>query len=300
MSKKRTILFVPSQGKSIKAFRVRLPVAILLICIITIGISGFFIPFNQFSYSAAEQNEKKNLKEQNEHLFQNIVSTVKLLHNLRDQVNSLDHMKGEMAEISEFPEELSAIRRGEHFLNPADMSSGVLLVYLSEREKFIRQFASLFSESDNVFEEIPVIKPVGTNTVVTRMYGVARDPFSSEKKMHYGIDFAGEIGTPVISTADGVVSRIENDPIWGRRIIINHGRNFRTVYAHLGSVTVGRGRRVKRGDQIGTIGLSGLTTGPHVHYEVWRNNRPVDPEDYFFPQLKTASAAQLNHESTED
>ena len=73
--------------------------------------------------------------------------------------------------------------------------------------------------------------------------------------------------------------------MWGKRIVIDHIAGFSTVYAHLGSIMVTAHKQVKRGEQIGTIGVSGMTTEPHVHYEVWRNGEVVDPGELFFPSI---------------
>ena len=107
----------------------------------------------------------------------------------------------------------------------------------------------------------------------------------SKEKRHQGIDFVALPGTPVCATASGNVRSVENDPIWGNRVIIEHAAGFSTVYAHLGSIQVVLGDQVKRGRQIGTVGQSGITTEPHVHYEVRRNGEAMDPEDLFFPTI---------------
>ena len=77
--------------------------------------------------------------------------------------------------------------------------------------------------------------------------------------------------------------RVEKDAVWGNRIVIAHADSISTVYAHLGTVSTASGRTVKRGEVIGTIGYSGLTTGPHVHYEILKNGVAVDPESFFYP-----------------
>jgi murein DD-endopeptidase MepM/ murein hydrolase activator NlpD len=76
---------------------------------------------------------------------------------------------------------------------------------------------------------------------------------------------------------------VEKHCRWGWRIKLNHKYGFSTVYAHLGTVHVVNGKRVKRGDVIATVGISGLTTGPHLHYEVWQKGKQVNPLDYIFP-----------------
>lgn len=87
--------------------------------------------------------------------------------------------------------------------------------------------------------------------------------------------------------ACGWVSLCENDPAWGRRLVIDHAGSISTVYAHLGSVKTATGRNVRKGEVVGFIGLSGQTTGPHLHYEIRRNGVPADPGPFFFPFANT-------------
>lgn len=289
--KKRTILIVPPRGTRIKAFHVRFSVVVLVIFVVLIGFVGYIIPFNSFTINVQEQNQKKNLAEQNKKLLQNIVATLRLLNSLQEQVDRLEVKQEKIKELAGLPEAVPAVSKNTK-INPAEMGPSALLLYITEREKFISGFTSALSERENLFNIVPVCRPVpALKTIVSKRFGPARDPFTGKRKMHFGVDFAGENGTPVFAAASGTVSLVENDPIWGRRIAIKHGKGFKTVYAHLGSTNVRRGRSVKKGDVIGTIGLSGLTTGPHVHYEVWHKDKAVNPEDYFFPGTVLAGAA---------
>lgn len=95
--------------------------------------------------------------------------------------------------------------------------------------------------------------------------------------MHEGIDFAANIGTPVIVTADGVVSQVVYSPAYGRMVTVDHGYGYMTLYAHNSKVLVKVGQRLKRGDKIARVGNTGQSTGPHLHYEVHLNGVPIDP-----------------------
>jgi murein DD-endopeptidase MepM/ murein hydrolase activator NlpD len=124
---------------------------------------------------------------------------------------------------------------------------------------------------------------VPVDAIVALGFGKTRDPFTGRDKQHQGLDFAASAGTPVVATAAGKVTLAENNTLWGNRIIIAHADSISTVYAHLGAIRTARGRLVKRGETIRTIGFSGLTTGPHVHYEIRRNGVPVDPAMFLYP-----------------
>src|SRR5699024_5490931 len=104
-----------------------------------------------------------------------------------------------------------------------------------------------------------------------------RHPITGRISPHNGTDFAAPIGTPVLATADGVVSRVRNQPYAGICVEIEHaGGSFKTRYLHLSKAQVNRGQRVKSGQQIALSGNTGRSTGPHLHYEVHVNNRPVN------------------------
>jgi murein DD-endopeptidase MepM/ murein hydrolase activator NlpD len=146
------------------------------------------------------------------------------------------------------------------------------------------------AEAEKIFDSIPLCKPVAANAFISLRFGRGRDPFTGHAKLHNGVDIAAPPGTAVMACAAGRVVSVENGAIWGRRVVIEHSRGFQSVYAHLGTVSVARGRPVRRGGTIGTIGSSGLATGPHVHYEVRRNGEPLDPELFFYPLAAPVAA----------
>ena len=95
--------------------------------------------------------------------------------------------------------------------------------------------------------------------------------------MHWGIDYSGAKGTPILATADGTVDRVAYSVGYGRMVVIDHGNDVKTVYAHLKKFNVKEGQRVFKGDQIAELGSSGMSTGPHLHYEVVVKGANVDP-----------------------
>lgn len=115
---------------------------------------------------------------------------------------------------------------------------------------------------------------------ITDSFGARLDPFSGEGAFHTGIDVATDYGAPVHATADGVISVADNHSGYGRLVVIDHGFGITTWYAHLSAFSAVAGARVKRGEVIGYTGISGRSTGPHVHYEVRVNNAPINPWRY--------------------
>jgi len=289
MNKKPSIMLVPPQGR-IKNLRLSLWLAVVLVIVVGVGIAGYLVPVDRLILTTQELEHKKNLEEQNERLHQNIGATLKMLSGLKEHTASLEAKKARANEVIGLPQaapppkqDKAVSARGAQAITPAE-----ILRRVDEQEKFISSFAAVVVSGGgglNLFDTIPVLHPViGSHSVVTRRFGMSRDPFTSKQKMHYGTDFAASAGVPVVASASGTVTLVENDAEWGRRVTISHGRGLRTVYAHLGSVRAVQGKPVKRGDEIGTVGLTGLTTGPHLHYELWRGNEQINPEEYLFPE----------------
>jgi len=111
-------------------------------------------------------------------------------------------------------------------------------------------------------------------------FGKRRDPFSGKQRLHRGIDFAGKAGSAVVAVADGVVTKAERSAGYGYLIELDHGNGFRTRYGHNAKLLVAKGERVEQGQVIGAMGSSGKSTGPHVHFEVIRNDKIVNPERF--------------------
>jgi murein DD-endopeptidase MepM/ murein hydrolase activator NlpD len=125
--------------------------------------------------------------------------------------------------------------------------------------------------------KLPFAMPVKDRFRWTSGFGYRRDPKGAGTRMHEGTDMAGAYGTPIYSTADGVVTHAGWDSGYGRQVTIRHDFGVSTLYGHLSDIDVEVGQRVSRGDQIGDMGNSGRSTGTHLHYEVHLNGKPVNP-----------------------
>ncbi|WP_319561844.1 M23 family metallopeptidase [Marispirochaeta sp.] len=113
---------------------------------------------------------------------------------------------------------------------------------------------------------------------LTSPFGYRADPFTGLRRFHYGIDIANTTGTAIIAAMDGVVLDVENRPAgYGKYIVIKHDRGYQTLYGHLDTVTVREGQRVRQGQSLGSMGSTGRSTGSHLHFALYKNNRPVDP-----------------------
>ena len=140
-------------------------------------------------------------------------------------------------------------------------------------------------DKTRLIASIPAIQPVSNQDLrrLSSYFGYRTDPYYKVPKFHEGVDFSAPPGTEIYATGDGVVITSERPKGgYGNQIIIDHGFGYKTMYAHLQSFKVRAGERVKRGQVIGTIGSTGKSTSPHLHYEVWKSNQAVNPINYFF------------------
>ena len=115
---------------------------------------------------------------------------------------------------------------------------------------------------------------------VTGSFGERIDPFNGEGAFHSGVDISSYVGSPVMAPADGLVTFADFMGGYGRAVVVDHGHGITTRYGHLSSFAVTAGQHIQRGDTIGYVGLSGRSTGPHLHYEVRINDVPVNPYKY--------------------
>lgn len=153
------------------------------------------------------------------------------------------------------------------------------------------EIVQLAEKKEKLYAAIPAIQPVSNKQLVALAsgFGFRIHPIYKVRKMHTGIDFAAPIGTPIYATADGVIDVLSVQfSGYGKMIEVDHGFGYRTRYAHMHDFAVKKGQHVKRGELIGYVGDTGLSTAPHLHYEVMMNGTQINPVHYFFNDL-TAS-----------
>jgi murein DD-endopeptidase MepM/ murein hydrolase activator NlpD len=140
-----------------------------------------------------------------------------------------------------------------------------------------------FFESDSLrLASTPSIMPA--SGWMASVYGHRNDPFTGAWTMHWGIDISTNTGNPIQATADGIVVKVQTDKYLGKNVTISHGNGFTTVYGHMSNFAVKAGQKVKRRDIIGYIGQTGKAAGPHVHYEVFRDGKRVDPRNFLLEE----------------
>jgi len=152
----------------------------------------------------------------------------------------------------------------------------------------LQETSHLFKDNKNAILHYPTIAPVKTKDFiyVSSPYGWRDHPTEKQVLFHEGIDISANVGSEVFSTAQGRVVKIMYSKYgYGNRIVIQHGYGFETLYAHLGTITVKKGQWVRKNQIIGTVGNTGRSTGPHLHYEIHKNGEPRDPLGYFYTHI---------------
>lgn len=154
-----------------------------------------------------------------------------------------------------------------------------------------KSYDDLLKEVKNknkLLASIPAIQPVANRKLkaMASGYGYRIHPIYKTSKMHTGMDFTAKIGTPIYATGDGYVITADGSGRgYGNHVVINHGYGYQTLYGHMSRIKIRRGQSVKRGEIIGFVGNTGTSTAPHLHYEVRKGGRPINPVNFYYNDL---------------
>lgn len=167
---------------------------------------------------------------------------------------------------------------------------------VAEQSKSFDELISLAKSKETMVRSIPAIQPI-SNKDLTRTssgFGLRIHPYYKITMPHYGMDFTAPTDTPVYATGDGNILAVKSSRSGlGNNIVIDHGFGYSSVYAHLNSFNVRAGQKVERGDIIGFVGSTGMSTAPHLHYEVHLNEKAVDPANYYFNDLNAGEYERM-------
>ena len=167
---------------------------------------------------------------------------------------------------------------------------------ISFQEKSYLEIEDMIKDKEKLLASTPAIQPVSNKDLnrVASGFGYRIDPVYKTVKFHAGLDFSAPQGTPIYATADGRVTTAGNKSNgYGNHVIINHGFGYETLYGHMVRVKVRNGQMVKRGEVIGWVGSTGKSTGPHLHYEVHKGSRNIDPIYFFYNDLTPEQYQQI-------
>jgi murein DD-endopeptidase MepM/ murein hydrolase activator NlpD len=268
--------------------------------------AGLYLMFNKYFESPKElllKNEVKELEYYYESLNQQVDQLSKTL-------NAIEHRDDNIyrvvlgAEPIDLAVRNAGIGGSERYSEIREKSIEHREVILELHEKIDRLRRKIYIESksqdevvelaenkEKLFAAIPAIQPIANKQLIALAsgFGLRIHPVYKVKKMHTGIDFAAPIGTPIYATADGVIEEVSvKFSGYGKMIVIDHGFGYQSRYAHMHEFAVRQGQKVKRGDLIGYVGNTGLSTAPHLHYEVLLNGVLINPVHYFYNDLSAA------------
>ena len=293
----KTLSYKPiklNSGEKIKGYFIFFLSSILL---------SFFILliFYQFFDSPKEKKLKleiQNLTSQYEVIDKNMKQVEIVLDEIQDRDDNIYRVIFEADPIptSIRKQGFGGVNRYEKLLG---LSNSELMINTSKKidqltkqlylqSKSFDEVIDLAKNKSNMLASIPAIQPVA-NKDLKRMasgYGYRIHPIYKTRKMHYGMDFSAKTGTEIYSTGDGVVSKVKRSKRgYGNYVKINHGFGYETLYAHMSKYIVKKGQKVKRGEVIGFVGNSGISTAPHLHYEVRKDNKKINPINFYYNDL---------------
>ncbi len=239
---------------------------------------------------ASQQGELDAIKQHNQ---ENINTLTKTMAKLQAHIIRLDALGQRLIEVADLDQKAFNFDFEPSMGGSADASGYSENIQYSE---FLGRLAQITEDIERRNKQLTILEtlliaehfkltstPTGNPAQkgrISSFFGMRKDPFTGKKKMHKGIDVAGKSGSSVLATADGVVIRAGKKTGYGKLIEIDHGYQLSTSYGHNKTISVKVGDIVKQGQVIATMGSTGRSTGPHVHYEVLLKGRPVNPQKY--------------------
>ena len=164
------------------------------------------------------------------------------------------------------------------------------------QSKSFDEIIDLTKDKLSMLASIPAIQPV-SNKNLKRMasgYGYRIHPIYKTRKMHAGMDFSAKTGTEIYATGNGTINKVRRSKKgYGNYVEINHGYGYKTLYAHMSKFIVKQGQKVKRGEVIGYVGNTGTSVAPHLHYEVIKNGKKIDPVNFYYNDLSTHEYSKM-------
>jgi murein DD-endopeptidase MepM/ murein hydrolase activator NlpD len=305
MHKATKLLFIPSGEKPVREFSIsKRGFYTGIIVLPLLSLLGFYLVFSGIlQKDEGISNHRRQMARENFKLTNNILELKKSYRHLKSQIKNLSTEKEKILAMSEIkikgttiPPARDAANQPEKTFS-GDKSNGdnidILLARVCGLTHRLDSLYKIMIRKTAEVRNMPTTVPVSGDNFIIRGFGRGIDPFSDRKTFHYGVDFAGKLGEPVFAAGDGIVKSVGKDAFFGKMISIKHGQSTETFYAHLQSINVQEGQKITRGQIIAAIGNTGLTTGPHLHYEIMTRGKKRDPLLYYLPDLSTRHPPDL-------
>ena len=179
----------------------------------------------------------------------------------------------------------------------------ILTKELVIQSKSLDEIELLAKNNESLLTAIPAIQPVSSSDLkrMASGYGYRIDPFTKKRTMHWGMDFSAKTGTPIYATGDGRIARADARAVgFGNHVRIDHGFGYVSIYAHMDKIVVRRGNRVKRGDLIGYVGNTGRSVAPHLHYEIVKDGKKINPINFYSGSLSPIEFEELVNQASQE
>jgi murein DD-endopeptidase MepM/ murein hydrolase activator NlpD len=248
----------------------------------------------------SQAREIENYQLQYEQLNRKMKQIESVLDNLQDRDNQIyrvifeanpitdDVRKAGFGGVNRYAD-LEGFDNSELIVNTTKKME-ILSKQIVVQSKSLDEIQRMALDKEVLLSAIPSIQPIN-NENLRRMasgYGWRTDPFTKSRRMHKGMDFSAPTGTPIYAPSDGKVIRVDSRSAgYGKHIRIDHGFGYVTLYGHLNEYNVRRGQRVKRGDVIGFVGNTGRSVAPHLHYEIRKDGKHLNPINFYYGDLNT-------------
>lgn len=303
MDKKFRISFYPKDASRVKVVSLSRRLGVLAACLLVpLSILGVWLLFAGPLHEPPETRRmRQKLAEENRALKARVGTLNRDMQDLRTDLTRLEEAKVNALMLSgiEYMDGADKRKKSSLFsffqnLSPAKRDiSGSLARARTISASLDSTLELLAGQGDRV-ASLPTSSPVSREAKSTREFGHSPDPFTGRKAMHAGVDFSHHAGAPIYAAGGGTVSEAGKDLLWGNCVRIDHGRGIETFYAHLQDLKTRRGQRVARGEVIGTMGMTGVSTGVHLHYELTVRNAKVDPMNFFLPDPYLAAGREVS------
>jgi murein DD-endopeptidase MepM/ murein hydrolase activator NlpD len=259
-----TIMLIPHSSRG--PFNIKMPYAVLGMLAVFVLV-GFIYTASLTAHAVdyfVMKHKYTTLSEQ----FQSMQSTI----------YSLKESEIEFKRIFSLGSKKQVLEAAKSGSNDGSIDIEELKRQISESMASVSEIRGYLAREQNIYRATPKGWPVEGK--ITSQFGIRKHPQNGQDQMHSGIDISVPSGTPVKATADGIVSFAGWSRGNGNVVVIEHGHGLSTVYAHNSGLNVKAGQTVKQGDLIAASGSTGYSTGPHVHYEIWKNGQHVNPAPY--------------------
>jgi len=286
-AKKYTLLIIPEGSHRVRRFALPRKSLIHLLIVCALVVSGLFAMTTDYILTNLDQAELVRLREVNQRQRSDLQRLVAGLEGLQKEMTLISQNDAKvrvMAQLTRPDTDTLAGVGGPPEIDNSDSFSEVqnrideMRRDIDMRRESQEEIQGFLNDQRSMLSAVPEGMPA--KGWLTSSFGMRTSPFTGKQKFHEGYDIAARTGTPVYATADGVVSKAEIVPGYGKLVVIDHGYGYRTYYGHNSKFYVHTGDRIKRGDMIAAVGNTGRSTGSHVHYEVRRNDVPLNPKNF--------------------